>query len=373
MSTLTSCVKDQNKFHLLTTSWVWFLFLLIYIIPMGFQDHFQIFTILRYFFSLGAFLYLWKKPSISLSVLILLILFLVKALFYQELGLDYLYLGLLWVIYENWMQEIPENLDKMFNVVSWLFIIITSFMTLVSFRFPLTLNSTIPDRNYAGYFIGFLTIQAYYTRHFRTFPLFLLGILTYSRLFLLSMVIFVIFETIRKLLNQRSISHLFAYFLYWLSQFCSIVIFYLYRWIFAKINYTYQFHEGLSRFTTLFDASNQLRSEVAIMGFESINLVSFFLGLKEGSFAGLSVFSGKTLYPHHTLLVLHVKFGLLTAILYAWHFLMLFRHHFNQTFPFFIWLIIYQLFLGPSIFYGIELLLALLVIQSKEAFANAKC
>lgn len=341
-----------------------FLLVMIYVIPMGFQDNFLIFTLLRYVFSLCAFLYLMKDPHIPFLSLLLFILFLAKLLFYQEIGLDYLYLGLLFVIYQNWLEELPRNLEDIFKVISWLFILMTFGQTILSFDLPLTINSTIPDRNYTGYFIGFLAIQAYYQGKRRCWLLFILGILTYSRLFLLSLLVFFLFEGLRLLSRQRSLADYFAPLFYWPFQLLSGLVFYLYRYLFNQIDYTYQYQQGLSRFTSLLDASNDLRSQVAIMGLESINPVTFFLGLPEGSFAGLKAFAGKTLYPHHTLLVLHVKFGLLTAIFYGIAFLAPFKGKLNQKFPFLAWLVMYQVFLGPSIFYGIELLLTVLVVRS---------
>ena len=152
--------------------------------------------------------------------------------------------------------------------------------------------------------------------------------------------------------------------IFWVGQFIIIPISYIFVYKFNTINYQYIYVQGFNRLNNLMDGSNYLRFMVNILAFRSFNIKNLFIGLPKNTFEGLTYIAGKTLFPHNSILALYIQFGMIIALIYMNRFIKVYKkYNSGKIIPLYIAILVYQCFLGPSSFYGVEILLFMIIVK----------
>ena len=252
----------------------------------------------------------------------------------------------------------------------------TQIITTMLYIKKLQITSLIGDNNYTGYFIFFLFIYFFYTNKKIWILWFILAMFTFSRATIIAIGIVVVFSIIeknKKIVVKKEKSVKIVAMLVILGQVIIIPISYMFVQKFNNYNYTYTYVQGFQRLSNLMDNSNYFRFMVNILAIETFSPLNLLIGLEENTFEGINFVKGKTLFPHNTMLGLYIHFGMVVSFIYILKYIKLYKKCNNvSTIPIYLALITYQIFLGPSSFYGIELLVFMFVIKGIDKYLEKK-
>lgn len=219
------------------------------------------------------------------------------------------------------------------------------------------------DANYTG--LQSIVLCLLLTRLNQRFLAFvILGItfFSYSRLYILVLLIFILFYFIPSLkkslpfFKRNLIFHLIVF--NFLALFIS---FYVYVVIFNSQVPEYIYYDGLNRFSRLLDTSNWIRVAANIRFIENLEIFTFLFGDIYGLSLEFSEFKGKFITPHNLLLSILYNSGILYTLIYYHTYL---KYAGNFIFLH-ILLIPYHLILGFGAYYGF-ILLILAIFKSKN-------
>lgn len=340
---------------------------LIYVFPVSSLDilnHYNVYQMLRLLFIGFATIILIMRGVMKTYYLIFGLLIIVKFIAYDEVAFDMLLLLSFFICFDYIDKfEINKRLiSKVIDVSSWLFllqIVICTFMYRTGKIFCL-----IYDVNYIGFFICLLTFYYFYINKKRYILWLILGLFTFSRAYILGMLSFVIvylFCVRKKVIsiNKKNVCKIFI-----LGQILLFPLSYIFTSYFESIDYKYIHRTGFSRIKTLIDGSNYNRFLANIFAYESLNIKTFFIGVDEKNYIGTTYIANGILNPHNTFLAMSTKYGVLIGCLYISKYITIIKkYYYYDELPMCITLLIYCLFLGPSVFYGVEILLILLFFK----------
>lgn len=218
------------------------------------------------------------------------------------------------------------------------------------------------DPNLAGYFY-FMLFYYFWNINKRLFGLILilLGVMTFSRLFLLAVLVYIGINLLRPVLYKI---HLNIYILFFVSFLVIIVVSHIYVQLFEQ-NYILGYDNSFSRFrlSGLFDESNYFRCYSNLIYFDNLTFGRLFWGYDKDLYKTLQTIRTPIL-PHNLILSLLVSFGAIITLIYLSYFNKIYRNYKNWDLGFVCGLLLYYLFLGVSSYYGIDLLIQLLLVKS---------
>ena len=137
---------------------------------------------------------------------------------------------------------------------------------------------------------------------------------------------------------------------------------------FENIDYQYNYVSGYQRVISFLDFSNYIRFKSNLLVFDSLNGLNLFIGYEPGTFFALELFSDKTIFPHSTFFALFVRFGFIATLLYYNYFIVVLKK--TKSISFLLSNLVFSLFLGPSFFYGIDLIILFILTSKKAVFEN---
>lgn len=341
-----------------------YVLILVYVIPLNMSINGENISIYSYTRLGVVFLYvitLVLTKDINILALIPFLLFCIKYIMLGEITYEYIYIacsiGL--VTYSNLQKEYLHNV-KTIKIITFFYMIQILICTYLNDG---TIISTCNDRNYTGFFVFLLFVLNYYYRLKTWIIVAIVGGLTFSRLYILAIFSFFLIQLIQKTNKGFKIKDIKVYsFFYLIIQLLIVPISYIYQYFFKKGNYVYQYLTGIKRFSKILDGSNNIRTLANIYAIDSLSIRNIIFGLEDNTFIGLTMFGNKRIYPHNTMLVMYVKFGGIVSAIYIYViYAILKRIYYNIGFVCSI--LLYQMFLGPSTYYGIEVILINVVVN----------
>lgn len=341
---------------------------ILYILPVSTSEansSYNIFYYARLICIPLAFLVLLKTRKVKIIYFIFIIVFAFRLVLYEELSVNIILLMSCLYLFDYLMKKdfSFKKIDKIICISSDIFLMQLIIATIL--KGQLLTTSFIRDNNYTGYFIFFLYVFFLYTKKKRWLLWCFLALFTYSRATIIATILLMFLYFLqgkKEIFNKKSnLKILKICFL--VGQILIIPISYFFVNKFNNINYQYELVQGFNRLNNIMDNSNYLRFMLNILAFESINVKHLLIGLQDLTFAGIDLYAGKTLFPHNTLLALYIHLGMVVSIIYIYKYIKLFeKYNYGKMMPIYFSLIIFQLFLGPSSFYGVELLVFMIII-----------
>lgn len=311
-----------------------------------------------------------KKKATYLILTYSGLLFIFKYLLYKEIDFGIIYvIGAISIVDFFMINKINMKFcNKIFNISFYLFIIqIIVFSLLKSVKIGgFIVDSSFGDANYTAYFS--FCLGAYFKlndQKIKSYIIWLVGLFTYSRLFILCVVLFIVLEKIIYLIKPRKIPKImYKLGFYILFQIIVLVICYIYIYIYQVVDPSYVYKEGFSRLTNMLDGSNYIRSLANVLAFQSIDLSTIFVGLKENTFKGIHLFPHKRIFPHNLFWSLYIQYGVILTTIFISKYMAIFKNTNYKCLPYYITLLLYQSFLGTSSFYGVDLVIQMIIIAT---------
>ncbi len=332
-------------------------------------DIFDKLRILFIVFSIILFLTNPRKTKFSyISSTTITIIFIIKIIMYREIDMSIIYISAGIIVVEHILiNEININLvKKLFEISFYMYLIQLVVYSFNNYKLTgvLEIVSSAYDANYTGYFTFILgTYFLYINKRIKAIILFIVGLFTYSRLYIISLILFVI---LTKVCNKKvfiNISTLiYSFWFYIAIQFLVVIVSLMYCNIYEYFKPEYVYLEGFSRMTNLLDESNYIRSQANLFALKSINLGNLLLGLQEGTFIGIDYFKGKTIFPHNLFWSMYVHFGMIITILFLSRYSKILIKYKSDILPFYFVIILYHSFLGLGPFYGIDLVIITFIV-----------
>lgn len=250
---------------------------------------------------------------------------------------------------------------------NFFYFLIFSFGATLFFNFFTygNLVSNSQDPNYTGLQIILLYLLSKTLKNkFLSFFFLLIGILTYSRLFIISIPIILILDFLKfKSFSNKVKGSLFLFHIIIYSLF--IVLNYLFmKFIFGGDMPDHVQLNGINRLDRMIDTSNWIRIKANLVFFEGLNFERLFLGELYGQSIDIEGFSEKSIYPHNLLFSMIYNSGIIISLLFLKVYTKLIA---NFSFSLIVTMLIYQLILGFGVFYGhILITLCFMVIFANQ-------
>ncbi len=351
---------------------------ILYIIPVSTieGDNYNIFYYTRLIFIVFFLFLFLKRLKIRTHYLVFVAVFLFRFVIYKEVSFNLILLTSCIYIFDYLLEKDInyDKINKIINIASLVFLV--QIIITMIYNKKIQTTSLIGDNNYTGYFIFFLFIYFFYTKKKIWILWFTLAMFTFSRATIIAVCIVLILgiiEKSKKIVIKKETSVKIVGTLVILGQIIIIPISYMFVQKFNNYDYTYTYVQGFQRLSNLMDNSNYFRFMVNILAIKSFSPLNLLIGLKENTFEGINFVKGKTLFPHNTMLGLYIHFGMVVSFIYILKYIKLYKKCNNvSTIPIYLALITYQIFLGPSSFYGIELLVFMLVIKGIDKYLEKK-
>lgn len=353
----------------------------IYIIPVRsigldieILSNYNIFEELRLIFMILCILFIIFNKKYTLNTYIyttfILLIFVLKIVCYKEYDFGYIYiLGA--IIYIDIMLNNKFNVNvcnKIFNIAFYGYIIQIFIFSIVEYikfgKFEIT--ASFNDANYTAYFSFCLGMYFHYIGNkLKRNILLIIGLFTYSRLFIINIVIFYLLNLIVKIgKKNKKILNIYDIRFYILVQIILLIIGYIYIHIYERLAPEYVYLEGFSRLGNMLDESNYIRVMANKLALESINLTNSIIGLKAGTFKGINMFTNKVIFPHNLFWSLFIQYGLIVTIVFIKKYCMIFKRYGYGLMPYYICILIYHSILGLSSFYGVDIIIQFMIVST---------
>ena len=356
---------------------------IIYVIPISFNlkienaSHGDVFYYTRLLFLPISILlfFLFNKKSIKniISYLILIIAMIGFYIRYQTISLTSCMVLVYFIIFDeinrNKERFIIGNCLKMIvKICTGAFIIQLLIMKIINPN-NVGIISSFKDENYTAYFLIFLYFinKSIYDKKIINILLLILAILTFSRMAMLAVSIIILLNITNKTneikikIIEKPLLTFMIIFLIW------IIISFGFVKHFESIKYEYEYLTGIKRVTRVVDYSNYIRTSINVNLIKNLSLKNIFIGYNEEDYNEIVFFKGKIAHPHNTLLSIYAESGIIFAFEYVRRFTSIFKGN-EKMFNYFVILVLYSMTLGPSTYYGVDLLLLCLIsiLESSE-------
>lgn len=353
----------------------------IYIIPVSSnfysginiieKSNYNVFSNIRIVFMLMAIGLLIfdnrKKISTYMFLLVIMIIFILKYFFYNELDFGLFYIVAAIIIFDSLIYyEINYDfIKKMLNISFYTYILqIMIFSTNYYFMYGFPrIVASFNDSNYTAYF-GLCLIYFFYVnkQKIKMNILVVLMMFTFSRLYIMAVLLFFMLRTLH--LNKSKIRVQYSMIFYILIQIVVLSIGVYFINVYELIKPEYVFLKGFQRLKSMLDESNYIRFMANLLALKSISIKSFFLGLPQNTFEGLYMFSNKSIFPHNLLWSMHIQYGLFITMILISKYIENFKKIGKDHMTYYFLIIMYHSFLGLSSFYGFDLILQLLIMKT---------
>lgn len=361
----------------------------IYIIPVssGFYTNintaeasgYNIFSNIRIVFILLAIILFFldsrKKISTYNILFLILLIFTLKYFFYNEIDFGLFYIAASIIIFDCLINyDLNYNLvKKILNASFYTYILqIIIFSANYYFKYGfLRVVASYNDANYTAYF-GLCLIYFFYVskQKIKMNILLVLMMFTFSRLYILIIVLFYILRILHVKKSKLKAQYSMAFYI--LVQLMILAIGMYYISLYEVIRPEYTFLQGFDRLKGMLDESNYIRFMANSLAVESLSIKSFFLGLPQNTFIGLYIFGNKSIFPHNFIWSMHIQYGLFITLILISKYMKIFRKFGEGLMPYYFCIILYHSFLGLSSFYGLDLVLQLIMIKSIQLTKEGK-
>ena len=226
------------------------------------------------------------------------------------------------------------------------------------------LISSCKDANYTGYFLVLLYFLANSIKNsnklFHFSDIFLvLALLTYSRAALLAVSIIIFCKQSKwrgRFIEDNPAKCFYIILILW------ILIGILYINHFENIEYQYQSRFGVNRFLNYIDFSNYIRFIANWKLLCNISFPEIVLGYTDYVYNKIIFFDNKTIFPHNLFFAIYAKAGVFFALSIVYRLASIFNGN-NNTTCLFLVVVMYAMVLGPSVFYGADLIIVFTILQ----------
>ena len=350
--------------------------IVIYIIPISsnisYADsvHSDVYTVTRLLIvpltMLAQFILRMRTARQLIEYFVLLMLAFGSYVIYDEIPWTSLLLLIYFITYDvldNYMKKVPLK-KRMVRIVAIIFVFQVIFIT--TYNHLNRVSSTFKDANYTGYFLVIL----YYLLgsesnkkiiQWRDIVL-VLAFLTFSRNTMIAVLLIEMFRLTRfefgKYIKNAAVIF-YIILAAWLIV-CELFISY-----FNTIEYSYTYFSGLSRLTSFVDYSNYIRAFANISLLHDVNLKYLLFGYSDEAYTALVFFENKIAHPHNTFMAIYQQSGLFFSISLVRRLAAIFNDN-KEYINMYIVLLLFAMILGPSLYYGIDLILILVAVRLNQ-------
>ena len=269
-----------------------------------------------------------------------------------------------WLLAQRKVNLLNINFIKKITICASIFYIAQIALVGILNPTKVGLLSSCKDANYTGYFLVLLYFLTDSLKKENTLFCFsniflILAFLTYSRAAFLAVLIIFWGKLVKlrsRLIEKAPAKCFYIILMLW------ILIGILYINHFESIEYQYQLRIGISRFLNYIDFSNYIRF---ISNWKLIANISFpevILGYTDQIYNQIIFFENKTIFPHNLFFAIYVHAGVLFALSIVHRLISIFKSHSNTTCLFLV-VVMYAMVLGPSVFYGVDLIIIFTILQ----------
>lgn len=303
------------------------------------------------------------------SISCILLIIALKYFAYKEFDLGYLYIlvGIVSVDFILFNGINQKFYKKFINIAFYMYLVQVAYFSIMSIlsQGQLKILASFNDANYTAYFAFCLGAYFYFIKSKKkAFILFTIGLFTYSRLFIVNLALFTILNIYQKFFKlERLKNKIYNLRFYVFIQILILIVCTIYIIIYQKVDPSYEYVQGFSRLTNMLDESNYMRSMANVLAFQSLGIGSIFLGLKQNTFIGLTMFKNKSIFPHNLMWALYIQYGMITSMLFIKRYMKIFKNTNANITSYFVCLIIYHSFLGLSSFYGVDIVIQAILIS----------
>lgn len=289
-------------------------------------------------------------------------IFILKYLFYDEIdpGIVMIIVSI-FLFYSIWSNKFIsfDFIEKFINLLFY-FLVIYSIVGMV-YKYNqlgiIKLEFINKDVNYTAY-LGFVLANYFMMINKKRKGIFLfsLFILTFSRLYIISLMIYILIFKFEIKIKRYTM-------IYLLSHVVLVIFGIMYVVLYDRIKPEYVYLTGFSRLKNLFDESNYIRFTANTLIFRVSTIKDFILGFKKNTFDGLYLFKNKSINPHNLFFGLYVQFGAIVSGIYTSKYIKIFNKYTTEFSKYYIPLIFYHCILGISSYYGMDLIFQLILIK----------
>ena len=326
----------------------------------------NLFNIFRIIFILLAGIFVILESMVTKKSIVELFcittIFILKYLFYDEIdpGIVMIIVSI-FLFYSIWCNDLISFhfIEKFINLLFY-FLVIYSILGMV-FNYKqsgiIKLEFINKDVNYTAYF-GFVLANYFMKikKKRKGIFLFSLFLLTFSRLYIISLMIYILIFKFKIEIKRYTMIYLFSHVV--------LVIFgIIYIVLYDRVKPEYVYLTGFSRLKNLFDESNYIRFTANTLIFQISTIKDFILGFKKNTFDGLYLFRNKSINPHNLFFGLYVQFGAIVSGIYTSKYIKIFNKYTTEFSKYYIPIIFYHCILGVSSYYGMDLIFQLILIK----------
>ena len=226
------------------------------------------------------------------------------------------------------------------------------------------LLSSCKDANYTGYFLVLLYFLVDSIKKgnklFHFAGIFLtLAFLTYSRAAFLAVSIIKFCKLVKlksRFIEENPAKCFYIILMLWVSMGI------LYINHFESIEYQYRSIFGINRFLNYIDFSNYIRFVTNWKLIANISFPEIILGYTDHIYYQIIFFENKSIFPHNLFFAIYAHAGVLFALSIVHRLVSIFKGYRNITCLFLV-VVMYAMVLGPSVFYGVDLIIIFTILQ----------
>jgi hypothetical protein len=360
--------------------------LIVFIIPQSSSFNYapgdevlDVFKILRILTFPIPILLLLKMHRMQIKNLFLyfIIIFIlaINILFFNNLDFGFFYLLSCLFIYD-YLDQTSLNYGFIKKIMNIVFLFVVFQFIFYSGKGRVT--GSFLDANLAGYF-AFILANFYFCtkQRVKASIIILLGIATFSRNFMIAIVLYFSVNFIVNFLGASEFKNKIIERLkvkqgiIFLSLVFIVILSYAYVNFYPE-NSTISYVKGFDRFSfkNLIDESNYIRFYANVVYFEHLSFNTLLFGFDSSTLLSLQESARYSVLPHNLFISLAIKFGVVILSIYLIYLIRMIKLIGFNNIGYLIGLIMYFNFLGSSSYYGIDLIIQLILLKYIQYYQN---
>lgn len=340
-------------------------------------DVFKILRVITFPIPLFLLLKMYRMKIKNLFLyFIILFIFAINILFLNNLDLGFFYLLSCLFIYD-FLDRTKLNYEFIKKVMNIVFLFVVLQFIFYSGKGRVT--GSFLDANLAGYFAFILANFYFCTKQkVKASIIIMLGIATFSRNFIIAIILYFLANFIvnffgasefkNKVIERLKVKQGIIY----ISIVFLIILSYVYVNFYPE-NSSISYAKGFDRFSieNLIDESNYIRFYANVIYFEYLNLNTLFFGVDSSTLLSLQPDARYSVLPHNLFISLAIKFGVIILFVYLTYLVRMIKLIGFNNIGYLLGLIMYFNFLGSSSYYGIDLIIQLILLKYIQYYQSS--
>lgn len=332
--------------------------------------------------AIAALFWVRRRKILYVEYAVLAIIALLIYLIHEEIPSTCILLLVALIVFDSIDRDSISRLTstRIFKIVFLIFVLQIVFFTYQSYSntHSLSVMTSAQDRNYSAFFILLMYFLIPSREDGKLFHpkdvLLILAVLTFSRTGMIAAMVILAYNILFRDRTSQKILFISrnAMLVFVLVFGAWMLVCVLFCGYFNFNNYVYEYRTGFERFTfeSFFDYSNYIRAYANVAAVSNAGPVELFFGYSDEAWENIVYFDGKAIFPHNLVLAIFVKGGILYSFAVIRRAISIFKNSENTVCLYVVFLI-FSNFLGPSLYYGVDLILFLLASASLKSRAES--